>query len=155
MSVAVSARRCATSAAGLPQKNIDRRYVGIKTSNIASLFFILALILVTAAAVQAQSAYEVVAVPNGGTIAGVVKWTGERPKAITLPITKDQTTCDPDRTGTRDLGRLVIGADGGVENTVVFLKGITQGKAWDLPEARRQLDQKSCRYVPHVLLVPA
>jgi hypothetical protein len=37
---------------------------------------------------------------------------------------------------------------------VVFLKDIAQGKAMDLPEPRRFLDQKHCRYEPHVLLVP-
>ena len=47
----------------------------------------------------------------------------------------------------------MIGADGGVANTVVYLKNISQGKAMDLPEARQHLDQKTCRYVPHILLV--
>jgi hypothetical protein len=36
----------------------------------------------------------------------------------------------------------------------VFLKDIAQGKAMDLPEPRRFLDQKHCRYEPPVLLVP-
>jgi Polysaccharide lyase family 4, domain II len=102
---------------------------------------------------SAQSSYQVVTVSDGGTISGVVKWTGERPKPLTLPITKDAATCDPAHTGTRDLERLEIGADGGVANTVVSLRGIAQGKAWDLPDARKHLDQKECRYVPHISLV--
>lgn len=102
----------------------------------------------------AQSPYQVVSVPDGGTVSGVVKWTGERPKPIMLPISKDAATCDPEHEGTRDLGRLDIGTDGGVENTVVYLKGITTGKAWDLPDSRRHLNQKQCRYVPHIMLVP-
>jgi plastocyanin len=101
----------------------------------------------------AQSSYQVVSVPDGGTISGVVKWSGERPKPLTLPITKDAATCDPEHAGSRDLERLEIGADGGVQNTVVYLKGITAGKAWDLPDSRRYLDQKQCRYVPHITLV--
>ncbi len=104
---------------------------------------------------RAQSAYQVITVADGGTISGVVKWSGERPKPLTLPITKDPATCDPARAGTRDLERLEIGTDGGVENTVVYLRGIAAGKAWDLPEARRHLDQKECRYVPHVSLIAA
>jgi hypothetical protein len=36
----------------------------------------------------------------------------------------------------------------------VFLKDITKGKAMDLPEAREHLDQKNCRYVPHIMLIP-
>jgi len=41
-----------------------------------------------------------------------------------------------------------------VANTVVYLNNITAGKAMDLPEQRRHLDQQHCRYVPHILLVP-
>ena len=50
--------------------------------------------------------------------------------------------------------RLIVGPDGGVANTVVYLKNISSGKALDLPEQSRHLDQKRCRYVPHILLVP-
>jgi len=106
-------------------------------------------------AARAQGPYEVVPVPNGGTISGTVKWSGERAKALTLGITKDISACDPEKDGTRDLERLVIGPEGGVANTVVYLHGVTKGKAWDLPESRRTLDQVHCRYVPHISLVQA
>ena len=33
-------------------------------------------------------------------------------------------------------------------------KLISRGKATDIPEPRRTLDQKGCRYQPHILLVP-
>jgi Carboxypeptidase regulatory-like domain len=41
-----------------------------------------------------------------------------------------------------------------VANTVVFIKDISRGKAMDIPEPRRFLDQRQCRYEPHILLVP-
>src|SRR5205814_621448 len=63
--------------------------------------------------------------------------------------------CDPEGAKTRDLERLIIGPDQGVSNTVVFLKSISSGKAMDLPEPRRFLDQRHCRYEPHILLVPS
>ena len=116
---------------------------------------ILAVALSSSPAARAQSAYQVVEVSDGGTIAGIVKWSGEKPKPISLPITKDANVCDPDKTGTRDLERLEISPEGGVANTVVYLRGVTKGKAWDLPDSRRSLDQKNCRYVPHVSLVQA
>src|SRR6266849_6046522 len=47
----------------------------------------------------------------------------------------------------------IVGPQGGVANTVVFLKNISSGKAINLPEPRRFLDQKHCRYEPHILLV--
>jgi hypothetical protein len=102
----------------------------------------------------AQADYTPITVQDGGAIAGVVKWTGPTPKVPKLPITKNTDVCDPDSQKTRDLERLVIDDDGGVANTVVYLRGITKGKPMDMPEAREQLNQKTCRYVPHIMLVP-
>ena len=101
-----------------------------------------------------QANYDVIAVKDGGTITGTVKWTGPRIKPPSVPITKNADVCDPEGTKIRDLERLEVGRDEGVANTVVYLKNITQGKAMDLPLSRRTLDQKNCRYVPHVSLVP-
>ena len=98
--------------------------------------------------------YKAITVTDGGTISGSVKWSGPVPPTAEFPITKDTQICDPESKKTRDLERLIIGPDGGVANTVVYLKNITAGKAMDLPEQRRHLDQKHCRYVPHILLVP-
>jgi hypothetical protein len=104
---------------------------------------------------QAQGeSYQVVSVNDGGTITGSVKWTGPRPPAATFSINKDQQVCDPDGQKTRDLERLVIGPQGGVANTVVYLKHVSSGKAFAFPEVRRSLNQRHCRYEPHILLVP-
>jgi len=101
-----------------------------------------------------QEAYQVIAVTDGGTITGTVRWSGPQPHLTKFPITKDPQICDPESAKTRDLERLIIGTDGGVANTVVYLKDVSRGKAFDLPEQRRFLDQKHCRYEPHILLVP-
>jgi len=102
----------------------------------------------------AQSDYKVVTVTNGGTISGTVKWSGPVPHALTFPITKDPQICDPESNKTADLERLIVGPQGGVANTIVYLKNIISGKALELPEQRRHLNQKHCRYIPHILLVP-
>jgi hypothetical protein len=102
----------------------------------------------------AQSNYQVVTVSNGGTISGIVKWSGPLPHALNFPVTKDHAICDPDSRKMVDLERLVVGTQGGVANTIVYLKNIYSGKAMILPEQRRHLDQKHCRYIPHILLVP-
>jgi hypothetical protein len=102
----------------------------------------------------AQDSYQVISVNNGGTITGTVKWSGPVPHLAAFPITKDPQICDPESQKTRDLERLIISSQGGVKNTVVFLKDVSQGKAFDLPPARRSLDQRHCRYEPHILLVP-
>ena len=112
------------------------------------------LLLSAAVRGTAQADYQVVNVTDGGTISGTVKWSGPQPRLTRFAITKDPQICDPDSEKTRDLERLVIGPQGGVANTVVYLRDITQGKAFDLPQERRFLDQRHCRYEPHILLVP-
>jgi len=115
---------------------------------------LLAIVLAATAAAIAQSDYKVVAVSNGGTISGTVKWSGPMPRGLDFPVTKDPQICDPDSRKTVDLERLVVGPQGGLANSVVYLKNISSGKALELPEQRRHLDQKRCRYIPHILLVP-
>ena len=103
---------------------------------------------------RSGTGYQAEKVADGGTIAGTVKWSGPLPKDLSLPITKNPDVCDPNSQQTRNLERLEISPEGGVANTVVFLKNIVKGKGMDLPAARQSLDQKNCRYEPHILLVP-
>lgn len=127
-----------------------------KISSFTTAVCICALVaLCSAGRASAQADYTVIDVANGGAIAGTVKWSGPIPKIPKLPITKNPDICDPDSQKTRDLERLLINSDGnGVANTVVYLRGITKGKPMDLPEAREELNQRTCRYVPHIMLVP-
>jgi Polysaccharide lyase family 4, domain II len=115
-----------------------------------SVFFLLG----SALNLSAQNSYQVISVSDGGNIAGTVKWAGPQPRLTRLPITKDPQICDPESAKTRDLERLIIGPQGGVANTVVYLENVSRGKAFDMPEQRRFLNQKNCRYEPHILLVP-
>jgi hypothetical protein len=110
--------------------------------------------LAVAIPAMTQTNYQVVQVQNGGTITGTVKWSGPMPHLTAMPITKDAQICDPESRKNRDLERLVVNSQGAVANTVVYLKDISSGKAFDLPQQRRFLDQKQCRYEPHILLVP-
>jgi hypothetical protein len=98
--------------------------------------------------------YKVISVTDGGTISGTIKWSGPVPRQLEFPVTKDPQICDPDGKKDVSLERLIIGPEGGVANTIVYLKNISAGKAMDLPEQRRHLDQHHCRYIPHILLVP-
>lgn len=112
------------------------------------------VLLAFAAFAVGQSDYRVVNVVDGGNISGTVKWSGPIPRNLTFPVTKDPQICDPDSKKSMDLERLIVGPDGGVANTIVYLKNITSGKPFNLPEPRRHLDQRRCRYIPHILLVP-
>jgi hypothetical protein len=121
---------------------------------IISLFSLATLLFAAASTGFTQSEYKVISVVDGGTISGTVKWSGPVPRALDFPITKDPQICDPDSKKTADLERLIVGPQGGVANTVVYLKNIASGKALELPEQRRHLNQKRCHYIPHILLVP-
>jgi hypothetical protein len=114
-----------------------------------------ACVLAVAKLAAAQSGYQVVSLHDPGTIKGTVKWSGAVPHVPSLAINKDPEICDPESHKTRDLERLIVGSQGGVANTVVFLKDVSSGKPMDIPEPRRFLNQKECRYEPHILLVPA
>lgn len=113
-----------------------------------------AFFLAVSIVASGQNSYKVVSVTNGGTVSGTVRWSGPVPHTPSYPITKDPQICDPDSHKTTDLERLLIGPDGGVANTIVYLKNIAAGKALELPQQRQHLDQSHCRYVPHILLVP-
>ncbi len=115
---------------------------------------LLAALVVGGACAHAQSSYRAVSVVDGGTISGTVKWSGPAAPKLEVPINKDAAICAPESHKTRNLERLIVGPDGGVANTIVYLKNVSSGKAMELPEARRFLDQKHCRYEPHILLVP-
>src|SRR5580704_16913444 len=103
---------------------------------ILTRLWLLSFCLACAAAVVAQSDYRVISVTNGGTISGTVKWSGTVPRRLAVPVDKDPQICDPDSKKTADLERLIVGSEGGVANTVVYLNNISRGKALELPEAR-------------------
>jgi len=93
--------------------------------------------------------YEVITVTGGGTIEGQVTLQGVVPTPEKIEITKDEETCGK----TEKINeRLVVGADGGVQNVVVSIENIGRGKRQQREGAL--LDQKDCRYAPHVVLVP-
>ena len=108
----------------------------------------------TAALCAAQPGYQVVSVVDGGTIKVKVKWQGPLPHLVPSEINKEPQICDPQGQKRRDLERLLVAQDGGIANTVIFLRDITRGKAMDFAPARQFLNQKNCRYEPHILLVP-
>ena len=67
----------------------------MKMSQTTSLA--LAMLLIAAASkAPAQSSYTVIPVTNGGTITGIVKWSGPEPRGLDVPVNKDPEICDPE-----------------------------------------------------------
>jgi Polysaccharide lyase family 4, domain II len=90
------------------------------------------------------AAYETVTVTNGGTIDGVIALSGTAPAGATLKVTKNQDYCGasiPDPT-------YMVGAGGGLENVIVYLKDITKGKA--APAEPLALVNEHCMFNPRV-----
>lgn len=95
------------------------------------------------------SGYEIITVTDGGSIQGTVKYQGPYQAAEVLNISKDQEVCGKTEKVSESL---IIGANHGVQNAVVSLADVQKGKRPILKNV--MLDQKGCRYNPHVLLLP-
>ena len=106
-----------------------------------------------AAAPRAPGQYAVITVEEGGTIRGVVKL--DKPVILwATPVQKDEAACGHPEIPTQRI--IFDAATLGVQNAVVYLADITQGKDWEGPPAAEEdertvlQDQVGCKYVPHV-----
>lgn len=94
--------------------------------------------------------YEAIEVKDGGMISGEVKFAGTPPAPEKIAATKDQEVCGK----TEKVNEaLLVGPNKGLQNAVVSITNIQKGKK--MPTEGATLDQKDCRYTPHVLLSPA
>ena len=94
--------------------------------------------------------YDELPVSGGGTIRGKVSFTGEVPVRKIIP-TKDQDICG----APRDEPQILVGPDQGVQDAVVYLRGVAKGKPWGEPEKVPVLDNKACRFEPPIQVMRA
>jgi len=130
-------------------------YLCLESIRIYLTLMLASAIVLLTASVSGQT-YRTITVQDGGTIRGTVKWDGALPRVPTLAISKDPQNLRSSvaQNARSSLERILIGPQSGVANTVIFLKSIGSGKAMDIPAQRQFLDQRTCRYEPHILLVP-
>jgi len=85
---------------------------------------------------------------TAGAITGVVKFDGTLPPAE--PITMDS---DPycQRQGKNTTETVLVGEGSGLQNVFVYVKDGLGNRVFPVPTTAVVLDQKGCRYVPHVL----
>jgi plastocyanin len=93
--------------------------------------------------------YRVVDVVNGGTISGAVRWVGALPPPIRIPVEHHAAECGTEQ----ELAALAVSPRGGVAGTVVYLDGITEGRAFDSSEPRADVVFRGCGLEPHVAAV--
>lgn len=86
---------------------------------------------------------------NGGAISGVVRFPGESPEREKIMITKDQQIC-----GAFQYSEIFVVSEEnrGLKNVVISLVNVKDGQTPAATTAT--IDQKGCRYVPHVQAVP-
>jgi Carboxypeptidase regulatory-like domain len=104
---------------------------------------VLGLVLLVAAP---SGAYEVAAVPDGGTISGTVKFVGPLPKLDPIPVNKNRDVCGEHKPAEA----LVLSADRGVKGSVVLIEGVARGKKGG---GEVVLDNHQCVFVSHVTAV--
>jgi hypothetical protein len=95
------------------------------------------------------AAYEAVTVGDGGTIGGKVTYRGSAPMRKIIP-TKDKATCGD----IREEPEIVVGADKGVLDALVYLKDVQKGKAWTKPAKPPEIVNEKCVFVPRVQALP-
>jgi hypothetical protein len=99
---------------------------------------------------SAENAPVTIDAATAGGISGVVSFKGPAPKLPTLDMTQD-----PGCPTQPQLSDAIAVKNGKLANVFVYVKdGLPQGK-FAVPSGPVVLDQKGCRYIPHVLGVMA
>jgi plastocyanin len=99
-----------------------------------------------AVSAAAGAGYTVTQVPDGGTVAGKIVYSGKPVRPKRFPVTQDMSTCGK----TKEVYPVKV-EEGGVVQAVVWLDDIASGKAFNFSDPA--IDQKNCEFVPHVLLI--
>jgi len=89
---------------------------------------------------------------HAGDITGTVTLKGTPPAEKEITPLKDDATCGKFHSAPPTTRFYVTGANSGLADTVVMLKGIS-GKSTGASAAPVVLDQKSCLYVPQIVAV--
>jgi len=96
--------------------------------------------------VAPAGAYEAVAVKDGGTLTGIVRFAGTPPTLSPIPVNKNRDVCGDQKTSEA----LVVGSDRGVRDAVVMIEGVTRGKKGTGDVI---VDNRNCVFVGHVTAV--
>src|SRR5688500_10098236 len=83
-----------------------------------------------------------------GAVTGKITFAGNAPKPRQVDMGSDPL-CAKAGTGVVS-ERLLVGAGGGLQNVFVYVKDGLGNRKFPPPTTPVNLDQKACRYVPHV-----
>ena len=86
----------------------------------------------------------------GASITGTVMVSGRVPVERKVPVTIDQYVCGAEK----DAGDLLVSPRNGLRNAVVWIENPPPG-ATGAQDAKVEMDQNGCVFVPRVVVVPA
>jgi plastocyanin len=104
--------------------------------------------LTASAALQAGGRAAQAPVSSAGAVTGRIKIEGTAPAARVIRMGSDPICQREGRGATSDV--LVVGAGNALQNVFVYVKDGLGGKTFPAPKTPIVLDQKGCRYQPHV-----
>ncbi|HXY11002.1 MAG TPA: carboxypeptidase regulatory-like domain-containing protein [Terriglobales bacterium] len=111
---------------------------------------LLSLFLLVLAGVFVRSAPSVGAAATGQVV-GTVKLDGQAPHQKPIDMSKDPACAQTAGGAPVTTENVVVGGNGGLANVVVYIsQGLTGNEAATASQPAT-IDQKGCRYVPHVL----
>ena len=87
------------------------------------------------------------ALPGDSTITGRIKFDGKAPTPRVIRMDSDQL-CMPEGPNTSEV--IVVGPGNGLQNVFVYVKDGLGDRTFPAPKTPVVLDQKGCKYLPHV-----
>jgi plastocyanin len=87
------------------------------------------------------------ALPGDSTITGRIKFDGKPPTPRVIRMDSDQL-CMPEGPNTSEV--IVVGPGNGLQNVFVYVKDGLGDRTFPAPKTPVVLDQKGCKYLPHV-----
>jgi len=87
------------------------------------------------------------ALPGNSNITGSIKFVGKAPTARVIRMDSD-SLCMPEGPNTSEV--IVVGPENGLQNVFVYVKDGLGDRTFPAPKTPVVLDQKGCKYSPHV-----
>ena len=85
------------------------------------------------------------------SVTGSVKFEGKKPRVRAIDMSGADAKCAEANGGKRlKPDTVIINKNGTLRNAFVWVKSGLEGKTFPMPEGDAMLDQKGCRYPPHV-----
>jgi hypothetical protein len=113
------------------------------------LISVISASLILGSSVAMAAPYKVVDVADGASITGKVSFSGDDPAPKIFTISKDPEVCG---TGNRKIDFVKVN-NGALNDVVVYLEKVGEGKAFDDSQATGAVNQKGCAFDPFIQIM--